>query len=365
MIKELHLSNFKCYIDIDIPFAPLTVLTGINSIGKSTCIQALLMLRQTVKGIDPFTKIQSVKNYGILNGELVTLGMSDDVFNDDAKETDAMIIEVDNNKYQFFYKKQQRYMDYTKKIGMEAVDDNILFSDQFLYLSAERIGPKESFQSNFNNDTSINVIGNKGEYAPWLLAQKSSEVTEASRCLSSVQNNLISQVEVWMSEMGKRLRIHCLDYTKINTIGLEYSFEDNNRVSRNYRTTEVGFGLTYSLPIFIAGLSIAKGGMLIVENPEAHLHPKAQSLMGQFLAVVAQSGVQVVVETHSDHVLNGIRLAAKHKKIDADKVAIDFFSRDGDGQPELITPRLAQNGKLDVWPEEFFDEYDKNIMELI
>ena len=244
-----------------------------------------------------------------------------------------------------------------------------LFSKDFLYLNAERICPSNAFSMNVY-DNSMNMIGKHGEYAPWMLAtsiQMKNNKVDPERRLPEKREleKLVEQVECWMSLMGKTLRIHCLEHSAINAVSLNFSFESDLGWTRDYRTTEVGFGLTYSLPIFVAGLSIARGGMLIVENPEAHLHPKAQSLMGQFLAVVAQSGVQVVVETHSDHVLNGIRLAAKHKKIDADKVAIDFFSRDGNGQPELITPRLKQNGKLDVWPEEFFDEYDKNIMELI
>ena len=364
MIRLLELDNFKCYRHASIPFRELTILTGINSIGKSTCIQAMLASRQSLNGIN--SKIQSLR----LNGPLVNLGNSNGIFNDNTDDNVIKISITDEIGQNFTIAVPYQKSVYTMALYPEItipIDIN-LFSNDFFYLGANRICPSDAFVINVY-DNSINLIGNKGEYAPWILATSSlmkKKVVQARRFPDANElEQLPQQVENWMSQMGLSIAIHCQEQPALNNVSLNFSFASELGWSRDYRTTEVGFGLTYSLPIFVAGLSIAKGGMLIVENPEAHLHPKAQSLMGQFLAVVAQSGVQVVVETHSDHVLNGIRLAAKHKKIDADKVAIDFFSRDGDGQPELITPRLKQNGKLDVWPEEFFDEYDKNIMELI
>ena len=77
------------------------------------------------------------------------------------------------------------------------------------------------------------------------------------------------------------------------------------------RPVHCGFGITQILPIIVAALSIPKGDLLLIENPEVHLHPAGQALMGQFLAEVAHSGIQVIVETHSDHILNGIRRAIK------------------------------------------------------
>lgn len=71
--------------------------------------------------------------------------------------------------------------------------------------------------------------------------------------------------------------------------------------------TNVGFGITYALPILVSGLTVPEGGMLLVENPEAHLHAKAQSNMGYFLARMAAAGVRVIIETHSEHIVNGIR----------------------------------------------------------
>ena len=133
-----------------------------------------------------------------------------------------------------------------------------------------------------------------------------------------------------------------------------------------HRPIHVGFGLTQVLPIVVAALSARREGILLVENPEVHLHPGAQALMGQFLADVARAGVQVIVETHSDHVLNGVRRSVKAERLAAEDIAIHFFRpRSDDGPhgphgPQVITPLLDNSGNIDVWPEGFFDQFDKD-----
>ena len=98
----------------------------------------------------------------------------------------------------------------------------------------------------------------------------------------------------------------------------------------------MGFGVTYSLPIILSGLIAKEKGLLIVENPEAHLHPAGQSRMGVFLAWLAGKGVQVLVETHSDHIINGIRRAiAEFKYLDNSSALVHWFGGlEKRGEPE-------------------------------
>jgi predicted ATPase len=123
----------------------------------------------------------------------------------------------------------------------------------------------------------------------------------------------------------------------------------------------VGFGLTQVLPIIVAALASKEGDLLLIENPEVHLHPAGQSLMGQFLAEVAAAGVQVITESHSDHVLNGIRRAVKRRLIPAEHVALHFFRpRDEEGE-QVISPTIDPSGNIDRWPQGFFDQFDKDM----
>lgn len=131
------------------------------------------------------------------------------------------------------------------------------------------------------------------------------------------------------------------------------------------RPVHTGFGLTQVLPIVVAALSAAEDGLLLVENPEVHLHPAGQAAMGVFLAEVAAAGVQVIIETHSDHVLNGVRRAVKERTLPGHDVALYFFRpRRGDaadGEAQVYRPFMDADGNIDSWPEGFFDQFDRDM----
>jgi predicted ATPase len=127
------------------------------------------------------------------------------------------------------------------------------------------------------------------------------------------------------------------------------------------RPANTGFGFSYALPVIVAGLATPVGGTLLIENPEAHLHPAGQSAMGRFLARVAAAGTQVIVETHSDHVVNGIRVAAVS---DADRVGPEtlIYYFEPEGEPHVMT--LSESGAVSSWPEGFFDQIQVDLAAL-
>lgn len=130
-------------------------------------------------------------------------------------------------------------------------------------------------------------------------------------------------------------------------------------------TPNTGFGYTYALPIVLDGLMAPRGSMLVVENPEAHLHPKAQSNIGFFLGKMAAAGVKIVVETHSEHVVNGIRRAALSRLgLSTDDITIYFCDESRpDENPEEIT--VDSKGNLSDFPVDFFDQVRQDMLEII
>lgn len=149
-------------------------------------------------------------------------------------------------------------------------------------------------------------------------------------------------------------------------IQLSYNIEGGKGTS--YSALQVGFGLTFCLPIVVAVLCAKKGDLIIVENPEAHLHPAAQSRLGGLLAMVAKYGVQVIIETHSEHIINGVRLAVLKKAIEPNEVVINFFSTNIDGgifKPSHGNIRIQQDGELTEWPVHFFDQAELDFIELL
>ena len=139
------------------------------------------------------------------------------------------------------------------------------------------------------------------------------------------------------------------------TLGLRTS-----NATEFHKPVHTGFGLTQVLPIVVAALSATKGDIILIENPEVHLHPAGQAIMGQFLSEVAGAGIQVIVETHSDHVLNGVRRAVKARRLDSEQVAIHFFRPPSDDAPQALSPALDDSGNIDDWPDGFFDQFDKD-----
>ncbi len=111
--------------------------------------------------------------------------------------------------------------------------------------------------------------------------------------------------------------------------------------------------------MIVAGLLTGPGDLLIVENPEAHLHPGGQSKLGRFLARIAGSGAQVIVETHSDHVLNGVRLAvAEEEVLRPEDGVVHYFGEEEAGSVPIA---FSARGELSEWPSGFFDQIEQDL----
>ena len=148
-----------------------------------------------------------------------------------------------------------------------------------------------------------------------------------------------------------------------------------------HKSIHVGFGLSYVIPLILSVLvhasQMASDGesrqiVLLIENPEAHLHPAGQTMMGRLLALGAACGVQIIVETHSDHLLNGVRIEVKEKRLEAKEAAVFFFKTIHpddiiDSVPYAVVEKLHTDeyGMINNWPEGFFDETEINLLKLI
>lgn len=144
---------------------------------------------------------------------------------------------------------------------------------------------------------------------------------------------------------------------------------DSSDESKGFRPVNVGFGYSYLLPIILTCMLAEKGSKLMVENPEAHLHPGAQSRLMDFMVKYAtKNGLQLLIETHSDHIINQLRIAVKEKKIENNKDAsIIHFTRN---QKEIETPafyeiKIDSRGNLSQYPSDFLDEWGLQMSKLI
>ena len=371
MITSLRLQNFKCFENQVLPFKPLTLLSGLNGTGKSSVIQSLLLLRQSFQ--------QGLLENGrlALNGDLIHIGTAQDALFEGAKENkigfDLSLSEVDYEpRWIFVY---DQVADVLTRIpwqpdGAVAITEyhSSLFNENFHYLQAERLGPRRFFDTSNYLVSGQRQLGPAGEFTAHFLSVWGENIIPNSTLAhpSAISLTLRHQVEAWLGEISPGTQINLTPNAGTDTITLQFGFMIDKVRSNWYRSTNVGFGITYVLPILVAVLSSAPGSLLLIENPEAHLHPKGQAQMGDLLARAASGGVQVVVETHSDHVLNGIRVAVHDGKIRPDDVQLHYFQRrKEEGQSQVISPHIDQDGRIDTWPDGFFDEWDKNLEALL
>ena len=375
MIKCLRLKNFKPFEEQVIQFGALTLLSGLNSTGKSSVLQSLLLLRQSYQQ-------DLLSNTGLaLNGNLVNIGNAQDALFEGAKED---LIEFDitwendiKGIWRFDYDRDADVLNVTSKPVAQEVYQSNLFSNKFHYLQAERIGPRTSYNTSEFIVQKTKSIGTKGEYtAHFFYLNQEANITNNELIHPNVKRyqsldqpetkskKLIDQVEAWMQEISPGTRIKITPRSDIDLVSMQYFYGD----SKPYRATNVGFGISYTLPIIVSVLTSEPDTLILLENPEAHLHPKGQFKMGELLALAASCGVQIVVETHSDHVLNGIRLAVHAGKLNPKKVKLHYFQRvnkEGQILTELVSPNINRNGKIDRWPDGFFDVWDKSLEALL
>ena len=364
MIRNLRLRNFKRFEDQSLEFGTLTLLSGLNGMGKSSVLQSLLLLRQShQQGLLESTGLS-------LNGDLANIGMAKDALYEYAKEDKiGFTLNFENGMealWQFDYDSKSDILG----IASSAISSNVyaasLFSDDFQYLQAERLGPRTSFAMSDFQVRQHRQLGTMGEYtAHFLSIFRDLEIQSAALSHPKAKSlTLLSQVEAWLGEISPGTRIDIIDSPGMDLVSLQYSFG----LSGKYRATNVGFGITYTLPVITAILAAKPGSLLLLENPEAHLHPKGQAQMGNLLAQAVAQGVQIILETHSDHVLNGIRLAVHDGKLNPDAVQLHFFQRrESQGQfvNEVISPQMNRRGKIDQWPDGFFDEWDNSLEALL
>ncbi len=192
------------------------------------------------------------------------------------------------------------------------------------------------------------------------------------RHAAGASDGLLSQLTAWMGEVSPGVRLATRTFADLSLAQLSFSFAQGGATSRVLRPTGVGFGLSYTLPVIVALLAAPVGALVLVENPEAHLHPRGQMAMGDLIARAGAAGVQVIVETHSDHVMNGVRVAVKEGRVGHDQVAFHYFRRvteTREGEERIVhvvdSPRIDADGLLDTWPPGFFDQFDIALSKLL
>ncbi|WP_241907283.1 DUF3696 domain-containing protein [Vibrio splendidus] len=368
IINKVELENFKSYKKEYFELNKLTVFCGNNSVGKSTAIQSLGILLQS-----QFSKFVD------LNGELVHLGNVDDIHNYFNREEDSLSISVtgqDGNKYVWGYENgaERDSARISNKLSMSGEYSNYYFlqselkNSRFQFIEAERYGPRDNLDL-ADSKPHPYWLGTKGEYTVEVLnnlidkqpKQLSGLDTDPRKNKSVSRNDVFKHIEAWMGEISPG---YTLEPSKIEQANVTY-----NSITPKYgqatKPINIGFGYSYALSIVSALLIADPNDIIIIENPEAHLHPRGQSFIGRLIALTAKAGVQVIVETHSDHLLNGIRVTAKMDDGFDPSIFNLYYISQGDEQSAVDRIKLTSDGKLSSWPEGFFDQQARDMFTIM
>lgn len=347
----MNIRGFKCFAEKQIELNNMTVLTGANASGKSSVIQALLLLKYASESDGALTQLSLEEPRFAFD-----FGSADSLINNEWKEDEVVIALQDGGAMGFDGGKQEGQRQLLT--GVDGLDKlKAVFANGLTYFTAERLGPRYEYALKAGDGRDC---GCRGENTGNVMADNWRTKIDGKRLLVKSDEESLFNIALdnWVDYIFPGINV------RVQPVGTQ-TYQVIIRDSyHNYPTqaTNIGFGISYALPILVGALLAKKDSWLVVENPEAHIHAKAQSNMGYLLGMMAASGLRVVIETHSEHVVNGIRRAAiVSGRLKPEDVNIYFFK--GKSESELIT--VDGLGNLSDSPLDFFDQQRQDMLEII
>ncbi|NYS60330.1 AAA family ATPase [Vreelandella salicampi] len=325
MLTDIEINAFKCIEAQRFALAPLTLVSGTNASGKSTLLQAMLV----ALGSKP------QNNLAYLSDVIKPYVQLEEVLCRTAEAREVQIC-LTNDKAETLHA-------WIKETGASVIHDpgmDLSYEETLFYLSADRSGPEELASLN-----KALPIGQHGQYAiGHFELHKDKPLHEALVKPEASAQTLKAQLAWWLSYITD---VTCEPRTqKVTSTSVKLSFTmgDLGEVS----PLNTGAGNSYLLKLLIMCLTAKPGHLLLIENPEIHLHPGAQSRLGVLLAFLAARGVQLVVETHCEHLINRVRYEVYKQQLKPTDVALYY-------KPSVAEPFIT----LGILPSGHFCDEDR------
>jgi predicted ATPase len=396
-LTEIGVSGFKSFRDeVQIKLGSLTILAGANSSGKSSIMQPLLMMKQTLEApYDPGALLLDGPNVSFTSGEQF---LSKFQTNEVQK---AFTISVSNNrmlsKSTFNWSSDSGIDILKQKWTLDDINFNLEvtrdMSEAVIKDIVERelrsftrlidswkinrnrcffqlIGTQTGFKFDFANPTFSQLLTElihvQGLRDIPSRVYKTAAITgntfsgRFENYVASVINYLqkstpekLVQLQAALQKLGLTdlIQSQRLNDTQIELrVGRVLGSQDE---TDTVNIADVGFGVSQVLPVIVALLVAEPGQLVYIEQPEIHLHPRAQIALGEIFADAANRGVRVVVETHSELFLLGIQTLVAEDKLDPSAVKLHWLTRNPDGSSKVTSAELDETGAFGDWPEDF------------
>lgn len=387
MIQSIEIKNFKSIKSKYFPLRKLNILMGLNGMGKSSFVQSLLLLRQSDK-----LEYGELKLQGGNNGYVNIGSTKDALYQYSKKDEDLSISLKFKNKEPYnmvfayeieadIFRQKNLPKNIYNQSKQEIDKSESLFASNFQYLNANRIEPKSIHTKSYTNVVSLSNIGNNGEYtADYIETRGNDEVVfesiyhkdtiikDSFTNQEIINNTLINQINLWMGEISPGVNVRTTSISS-EFVLLEFVYKQPNFGNTNrFKPENVGFGISYALHVVTALLIARAGELIIIENPESHIHPKGQAELGKLIALVAKNDVQIIIETHSDHIINGIRVAIKENPELSKEAILFFFGKEVTEREQYSTVtniEIDTNGELSEYPKDMMDEWSNQLLKLL
>lgn len=407
MFTRLRLKNFKAWRDTgDLALKPVTMLLGTNSSGKSSLIQSLLLLKQTVQSPD---RTVHLNLGGDEVNDLFNFGSFDDLLNQSADSLRQFTIAFDceraeperikEGKFECSYGQtssgsvvvQTLKLQTDKRLFQAVRREKGAFSilvdeesqprmkgrdcapERSIALSADVIarldkdGPLAedlslAIRRELDSISYLGPLRRKPERDyPWNKTKPGDVGSDGRAAIDALlasallkgeeQNVVVEGVSKWLNRMKVATQLEVRQQGRSNRYELVVH---RDGVACNLR--DVGIGVSQVLPVLVVAYFAPRGSTIILEEPEIHLHPLAQSVLAElFVEVSRQRGVQFIVETHSEHLFRRMQTLVAKREVSTNDVALYFVERKGNSA-ELQTLQINEFGRVSNWPEGFFGD---------
>ncbi len=374
MLKEISLINYKCFEEQVFELSDIKLFFGLNGRGKSSVLQAVLLMSQSVYEINSLKEL-------IISSSYLKLGGFEDIKNS-YTEKDFVKFEFKTDvekmeNFAFEYVKKSLSTDrgilnefelngiksseelISDSETSESVNKSINYKDDsrilnvfknIHYVSADRIGPRLYFDKfGIGN---LDKIDSRGVNSINILSSYSERLNENLFIGNKIPENLTELCQMWLSYIFDGANIE-INNKGESVLALKMNSRDEGKL---YKSVNVGFGYSYILSIVLTCLLAKENDIVIFENPEAHLHPKAQSRLTHLFARLSLSKIQLFIESHSEHILNGLRVSIANKDclLNESSICSYFFGENF----KIEKLDIDNNGFISNWPKDFFDQTD-------
>ncbi|MGL4449415.1 MAG: AAA family ATPase [Shewanella sp.] len=339
MLKQLEIENLKSLAHTKLQLAPLTLLTGANSSGKSTVIQALMLLSKYSQASNRYS-MEELTRY---------LNVFADIRNknNNAKQINIVALDADNNLHSLIIQSDNQNCSKSLPYIYEPSFDNEM--PELFYLNANRIGAQEWVP------VSERKVGNLSEFIFSTFEKIKGQVLPEPLLKFSGSKTIAYQVAKWLSLItGTQTEL----VSEKNGDQVKIAFNVKN-LETDVSPFNLGAGVSYVAKVIILCFMAKKGDLVFLENPEVQLHPKAQAELGTFLSFIANSGIQLIVETHCEHLINKVAYEVYEENIKSNQVVIHYKN---DTNSNFVTILIDENGEFNNidgevigFPAGFFD----------